>query len=368
MSLQPTLLEGTLLLAGGDSDRFSLKAWPARERGAELRWELRRLLPLGGYECNSHRTKVCNRVREQRGHWNTFLHSYSWPADGCFGQSWRSVVCGPQQHSGLKGTEEQEYWVDTRMLLGLLLFSQGYRKQPSERARCEVAATTILQMTCMPEELAEFPGLALSSEDRALCRRGCTHDAEQCLCSDAYFKACAQHDASGCPHKHRWHVLASSQPWAACNTVARLVARNLEFLAHLVENFERWQRQDFLKGSSLVLRAPTGKRRRMDPHAKQSAIELSLQAGRADKASSLVRALDLGCKGSDQLWMEEALAVLQAECRLSFRAPRIVSLTVDAAAVGKPAKEFLVGCQYMWPEDISIVLPPQALSSHFSCF
>jgi len=365
MSHKPTILEGALLLPDGGTDRFALKAWPAPGHGESLRWELRRLFPLVGYKCSSHRTKVCNRIREQVGHWKAFKESYGWPTEEIVGQSWHSVVCGPDQQSGLRGTEEQEYWVETRMLLGLILFWQGYRKLPCERARCQVAATTVLQMTCLPEQLEEFPGLVLSDEDRALCRRGCADDeAEQCLCVEAYFEACARRDANDCRHTHLWTVLASSQPWAACRTVASLVSKNLEFFAGLVdENFERWQHQDFLKSIGLVLVTRSGKRRRMDPHAKESAIERSLQDGRADKASTLVKALDLGCARASQVWMEEALAFLQTESRLSFRTPRIVSLTVDAAKVGKPAKEILVGCQYMWPNDINIVLPPQALRS-----
>ena len=122
-----------------------------------------------------------------------------------------------------------------------------------------------------------------------------------------------------------------------------------------------WSANDFLKCDGLLLRGPKGKRRRTDPHLKEAVISTALQDNRASKASSLVTALQLGTRSAGFAWMEEGLADLQAQSRLTFEKPHIVSLALDATAIGKPAKEQLLICQHMYPEAASVVLPPQEL-------
>ena len=89
----------------------------------------------------------------------------------------------------------------------------------------------------------------------------------------------------------------------------------------------------------------------------------ALQNKRASRTSSLAAALQLGSAKIGFAWMEEGLAALQAESRLRFRKPCVVSLAFDASQMGKPAKEILVISQYMYPADVSVVLPPQDILS-----
>ena len=220
-----------------------------------------------------------------------------------------------------------------------------------------------MQMTCVAEDVLDPNILKCEHTDFPHCRLGCESDQESCLHVVEHHQGLdsAEPVREQTPHAQFWQVATSSSKWAwECPAVGRCVAKGLQALAAGVEcNFDSWAHQDFLKSMGLVLRSRGGKRRRMDPHAKQVAIADAIQVGRADKTSSLVRTLGLGCDSSSTIWMEQGLTFMQSASRLTFRMPRIVSITLDGATIGKPAREMLLIAQYVWPTDMCTLLPPQ---------
>ena len=232
------------------------------------------------------------------------------------------------------------------------------RKEIKDRDRCRVAATTMLQATCLPEDVHDMPAVEPRPVGIARCRLGCADDEQVCLCVDNLHLH--KFSQGGNPQWLRWQKMLMLTKASGCRASMSMLGFAMQELASLIENnFDQWKAEDFLKCPGLVLHGRGAKRLRTDPHAKQAAIEEALQEGRASKTSSLVHTLKLGSDGCAQVWMEQGLAMLQATSRLAFASPGILSCTLDGSRIGKPAKELLQGVQYQWPEDVSAVLPPQ---------
>ena len=329
-----------------------------------MRWELLRLFPLAGYEVPSHRTKACNSLREQSLLWSLRMDKLGWDINECMGDSVHSRICGGGDlDSAQERAEEEEYWVDTKMMLFLLLFWSTYRREEKAAHRCFERACTLLQMTCPAEDVPDRNILRCEHKDFAHCRFGCVSDQDPCLHIVEHHQGLdsAEPVCGQTPHAYFWQAATSSSQWASeCPAIGRCVAKGLEALAAGVEgNFDSWAHQDFLKSMGLVLRSHNGKRRRMDPHAKQVAIADAIQKGRADKTSSLLRTLGLGCDTSSTIWMEQGLAFMHSASRLAFRTPKIASITLDCGTIGEPGRKMLLIAQYMWPADLCTLLPPQ---------
>ena len=318
-----TILDGTLLLPDGASEAFALKAWPGP--GSEcLRWELRRILPLAGYQARTHRSKVCNVFSQQQEKWSELAAWHGWAAEGCFGRSVtssssrRRVVAESEKASGQKRPAvedaESEYWMDTKMFLAAMVWWAANRRDSQHRERCRVALQTVLQLTCPPASVGDDlfqPTVA----DKEQCRIGSRDESEVCACLEGVLGTLPALRGGSTPQSICVDKIAALCQTDECVAVGQLTRRVLERLARcMCQHFGQWKAEDFLKCSSLVLEGQS-KRRRMDAHAKGAIIQEFLQAGRADKASTLVKALRLSSTKSPFAWMEEGLATLQAAAR-----------------------------------------------------
>jgi hypothetical protein len=56
----------------------------------------------------------------------------------------------------------------------------------------------------------------------------------------------------------------------------------------------------------------------------------------------------------------------QAASRLSFAKPRILSITFDGAAIGKPSRDILLLAQFSPTTNASVILPPQEMKASAS--
>ena len=162
---------------------------------------------------------------------------------------------------------------------------------------------------------------------------------------------------------HLWaQLVALWEPSTACLTAADLLGKAIMQVTKLIEdNAEQWAREDFLKAEGLLRTAPSGKRARTASYVRKAVLEEQLQAGKANKASSIVKVLALGERDSVIRWGAKALADMQAAARLSFSIPAVVSWCLDAAQIGKPHRDLLLICQTcpLVQQHGHCILPPQ---------
>ncbi|CAE7233981.1 unnamed protein product [Symbiodinium sp. CCMP2592] len=360
--LRPTTVETQVLLPNGTSRSICLKCWP---HGSELRWEPRRLLLAAGYRYDSHRTKVCNVFTSQQAMWDITLGWLLMPGLGhSFGQSSHSSRARSVEVSA--DSAEEEYWVSAQWMLGLLLQWQHRRRDVQKREEVRVLAETVFQILCprnrwpegwfghLPEpttaetELCKHLDLDLMAE-RPEC--ACMQELRQML-------GTLQIADDATPHAQMWGRLAAGFEFSHCPTVGALTGRMLKDVSDRIGAcFSDWANVDFLKSTGLVLLGPSNKKRRLDPHFKEAAIQSVLQEGQSDKARNFSKAMKVVDEKTTFRWIESALLQLSAAARVTFHQIGVCSIALDGARMGKPAHDWLFIAQSMGSKHL--VMPPQ---------
>ena len=79
-------------------------------------------------------------------------------------------------------------------------------------------------------------------------------------------------------------------------------------------------------------------------------------AQRVGRPGVIAKAFNFGSETSGVRWFETALTVYQATSRLTFSQPGVLFWSMDAAAFGKPSKEYLLAQQWQHPSTNGMVL------------
>ena len=352
-----------MFLQDGGVHDLGWKAWPGSGDGEKLRWELKRILHSAGYTCRSHRTKVCSIVRGQAPQWVQMLRSFGWVADQCYGASMRALLPRPGEvNDDSFQRAEQEYWVTTKTVLALLLLWKSTRRDLSMRAQINAVASTFLQ-ACAPVEACAVPSpQSASGAELAICEVGFDEQLGQCVCVSLYTADLEEVQQNDTPQVIFWHALLLLHRRRECPRIRQMLGNALASVATMIDaSSKAWGSHDLLKSRCVVFRNGNGKRTRADPHVKEIALESAVKTRRATNTQGCLRAHLLADASQARRWREEALAALQAASRLTNAVPGIVSMCVDAAAIGNPAKELMLTLQCTWPRRETVVLPPQEL-------
>ena len=354
----PKLLDGTLLLPYGTCAAFSLKSWCRDPTEGTRRWELRRLFPAVNYHDRTHRTKVCNRVRAQRHLWDSLLENLGFVPGNCYGMSEHSVHCRNGDIEEPAASQmDREYWVTTQTMLALLIFWQQWRNK-TDRAHTLEFAFQFLQLVLQDMQW-EVSALPLPEES---FQQRCAHerDAEtgKCVCLEEAERVMNLVEKDGCDAVHIFRRLCAAYEYRRCAAVFRSIGILVKELAVRIEAAEALGSDDLVRHKSAVFRNARGKTCRMDRDVRLAVVstELTKTGG---TASAVAKTLKLGQTSETCRWMEEALADMQAACRLSNELPDQMSYALDGMTIGRPAKDYNLILQSRYPEAIHCMLPPQ---------
>ena len=157
-----------------------------------------------------------------------------------------------------------------------------------------------------------------------------------CGCCRRVF-ATLQQRQNESPHVHLVDFFSKVLPRAECPALQRHGADVVRTVAAIV--FSRratWGQQMDANDPDLLLRGPSGKRRRTDPHVVDTAVHCAVAGASVTAPSSSSTAV------TDRVaryHRSKKLCSLLAQNVLSCSSARVVSSAVDAGRVGRPAVE-----------------------------
>ena len=359
------LLEGRLRVPGSNTEPYALKAWEAPRNQYDIRWEVRRLLPFAGYACTSHRTQPCNRLRSMAALFKDLAASFQWELADMMGCSERQLRANGALDKVFECDIEQETWMTTPMVLACLLEWSVFFRRGQGKRHAAAALLEFMSRTLEGVEIDTFPFETFFNTEKASCRLGCDRpgDAEAlCVCMTRLLTQLKLENFSGePPEKFCQQVVRIWEFRARCSVVDRVLPQVLLRAGDLIDReFQQWGNFDLRKSKVAVLRGPGGRPRRLDPHLKQLVVQGALLSGTAKTCREVVVSNGLGDGRTAAKWRDQELSGLLAACRLSFRVPPpTLSLTMDAASVGKPAREMFCIAMDALPQHRCVMLPPQ---------
>lgn len=105
------------------------------------------------------------------------------------------------------------------------------------------------------------------------------------------------------------------------------------------------------------------KKRRMDFHVKQYVLADAVQSGSASSCSNAAKSLNGNVAPNSGLkWRGQEMSAYRAASILAFSSVGSVSVALDGARIGRPAKEILAGFIYCDRMARCAALPPQVAS------
>lgn len=331
--------------------------WKATLGEGMVKWELRRILPSVGYHETSAWTSLSSLVRDQYVKWVALWSVAGFEQCGMFGRSRHSERMRCLQSPEAVETDcEQEFWLSTEGVIMTLLFWRDFRRQHEMKQLCTAALRLFLEKT---------NGDDLCSLNATGWRQGGQKPCD---------KAVNAHGECGCVRKVRYQLgeLVGSMAEMTANALF-LLSKNpdciaccgrLMWLVKLIAStamarVDRWAITDLLEERDLSMIGRTGKKRRMDHHVMEMAVN------RQDSQSG--QSLTVGIRGvsrqSAEYWVEARMAEIQAATHLNCMASAgVVSSAFDGVRLGKPAQEILMHIVWSSRTVSSSVLPPAVAS------
>ena len=346
------LLHLRFMWGQGQRSTSTLKTWWC---GSGLRWELRRLLPPVGF----NETKNTHLSRHVAEHWPRWL-ALSAFLDLCppaLGLS-RHALLKKDRAANVNGAE-QECWVSTPMLVVLLLSFHSARRRISDRQKSSAMLMSILEATIPAQWLQGAENLLELSEDTLnRCSAEPVHEG-QCVCvRHASMKA--PHEPT--PHSQLHAVLQHLFEHNHCDALRHRLKQLVTSLTEAAEStFEEWANQDWHRCKDAMLQC-RARNRRTDFHVKQFVLRQSREAGLTNSVGQACKSLGApSCVGVK--WREREMNAYRATTLKAFASEPTIAICVDAARVGRPARDYLVGLCTAPRGGIHAALPPQVLFS-----
>ena len=256
---------------------------------------------------------------------------------------------------------EDDYWVDTKMLLMLLLHWCRNRRGASLKAMVQQVAKHLLSLIFG----AEVCSLSCINKTRgphiSLCRQGCYEDHELCTCLlsalQAILNLSSVGQTSGAALFDKLVTLADHA--AECASVFSILAQAMESVADQIQDRkDTWGNFDLLRKELCLVGRSGEKRRRLDGPVKSQIVSAALMEGKAQRPSDVARVVGLSTSSSVDEWSEQAVMHQVASGYLSYLVPGIHSIAIDGAQIGKPFKDYLLIHHNRWPNQ-NMVLPPK---------
>ena len=353
--------EHTLFLPDGTRQDVDWKAWEPSNDPVTLRWELKRILPAAGYVTRSRGTRVCVIFGKHVQLWDTMFEGFGWDVSSCRGSSQRSLPSKKKTDTEEETlqTSEQEYWVDTKSLIALLLHWSCSRKRADQRQLADLLGSCFLRACAGVDACVCVSVADLSEEQVSVCNLG-RDSAASCICMEGYNTKLAELDTSGAPQQLSWQMMCLLRDIICCPCARNVLSDVIEKLALSVDTMRgQWAADDLLKCRSIVHYNGRGKRTRTDPHMKQIVTDTALEQYLNPTPQACAVSNKVGSRRTGSRWAEQAMADQIAACHLSYESPGIMSYAFDAAKMGNPGVDYLFNLQSDWPQGRGSVLPIQ---------
>ena len=203
--------------------------------------------------------------------------------------------------------------------------------------------------------------MPILEEWSALCDQGCDDDHPVCICfEDVLGKRPNIVEENRCPQALLWNWMKDMMSYVGCPAARALMASVIDGASKDINvNHETWGNPDVMKWRSLVHVNGNGKRTRTDPHAKQFVIDDGIKKRRYKTPMEACRTAGLADMHTGRRWADEALAIHRAGAHLECPFPCIMSVTLDGATIGRPAKDMCLILLRLWPRCYTIVAAPQ---------
>ena len=259
---------------------------------------------------------------------------------------------------------EQEHWCSSVGLL-LILASPQMRKAVTVRKQLFDVGLSFLRVTMRAADLASVGSQSPPVPYLEQCTAVPLNHAGQCFCVQEFLLAHAR-VLRGTEHEGQaYHLLLLLQVLSKHTCCPGLRAWFLDLLidiaAYVDDNVEAWGDFSWHKTDQAHLAGTGRKRRRVDPHVRQWAVQDSLQAGEQSNVTNATKSLHHVDSSNGIRWLQEEMAAYRCSTMLGLSKAQQIGIALDGARIGRPAREFLalVACDLATLRHA--VLPPQVL-------
>ena len=349
------VLTASGLTSAGRPVEFLWKAWRAVDQPAQVRFELKRVLPTVGFNEVSKNTRLSDVVKTQITKWRQDWQMFGSTETDVFGRSAHSVKLHSRWHGSDEPTPGAEYdfWLSTKGLVVCLLYWGESRKQVENREVAQVAFRLFLERTLSADDVLALDAQNVSPAHRLLCK-------QEHRCRTACRLSCLGQLGGGVgAHENLQLTMLRLYDARGCDACCAHSTALVDAVSSSIAAGLEMRGDNNLQTCRLALRGPTGKRRRMDPHLQAECLRSGNQPG----SSSQPRVSGAGFSdGSQKYWTMRHCCEYQANTHLSLGSTVVFSAAFDGVRVGRPAREFLV---HVFGDPIQLrffVLPPAAPS------
>lgn len=333
------------VLPDGARIAFLLKVW-CTDAG-DVKWGLKRILSAFGFVEKSQNTKLKHIAKAQASSWEAWWGRFGFHDVGSmWGRSRHSMRLADTEASEMDGAE-QEFWFSSAAFVLVALFWACNRRAVAMRDHALTALRLVLGR-CLGLE-PETPSGEHIGE--------CPHSLGAGRCCPCFARAVGQLPSEGAIPQQRvvdvLHALSKVEDCPAAD--AHVGALAVDLVGLIDQCIEVWGDGDLLVVRGLVLRGPSGKRRRADPHLRQMVVGGGQEEGGARLAKSAKRQC---ARQSVRDWLVQHCAVLQAASHIAFEKTVVFSGAFDGARLGKPALELVLHVLWGPKQGLSSMLPP----------
>ena len=236
----------------------------------------------------------------------------------------------------LGGDEEKDYNCSTQGMLAIILEASEHRRCCSARQRAISMFQLVLEATVRPA-LGVFD--AVEGDVLDLCDEGQIEG--HCCHLRAYAVDARSQDGVSFHARLVQNIVSLLAIRARCRAAAAHLSAILADIAdEMIDNFDTWAMLDWQKTFLAV--AEPAKRRRTDVHVKAFVTQQSLIEGRFASAHEASKSISSRPQSSVIKWMEEDLCAFKASMGMTFANSQVFSIALDAARLGKPAKDMVI--------------------------
>eukprot|EP00971_Amphidinium_carterae_P311938 6200517-Amphidinium_carterae.3 len=307
--------------------------WRAEYVSGVLQWQVRRVYACAGFEETTPKTIMFHRVFPiQVDKLKPLLAHFGLPLRDHVGYPFDAARSRRAKHADVG--EGALHWLSTQALLLQLLRWASTRQTPGDRERARLCLL-VLARSCRGCDVGTCMGIA--DEHAAKCFQEVA-DSGYCRHLDRCMRTVHVTPEQDAIVHHMQELYKEVEACAACSST-------LCSIVHAVAIDNCLRRADWQMGAHVQLsplRAPTGKRRKLDPH---------------ERAEKRVHTAETGQNHQLQL-MGSSMACLLMDAKSEMQAGIAFACAVDAGRIGKPSKDRQICWLTCLDRVVTVSLPP----------
>eukprot|EP00971_Amphidinium_carterae_P099719 1972107-Amphidinium_carterae.4 len=339
----------------GQESVIHLLAWQP-PRHTELRWELRRILPAVGYDEKGWK-QLKTHVSANWTRWKAACELMGLP-EGCMGLSLKALR-GQGATADQLSSAAQEHVLSTAALLVLCLHWVDFRRQQLHKSMARALLFGFLSASLPNDSRASVVMANPPETCRAACEKGPFTDG-MCSClHSAWQESQARIENAPDGPAAAGKTLLALVTWWQCKAVRQWTGDIVYALATDIDaGWQTWGQCSWQKTEEAAVSGKK-KQRRITPLLRDYIAEKAYTS-KAHSMNQAVNLLERGYTGFGNKALVAEMAGLRTTLHLKAdEIEPVWSLSLDAARLGRPSKEFLFGHLSMLPAAEHCMLPPQ---------